>query len=85
VGDVGGDGRCGPRIGALREKPASGGLRGGAADLSVVATTVISEAVHSRSAAVSADAPQRVTPSAAVSGTLGRGILSVLIVQQYIS
>jgi hypothetical protein len=84
VGDVGGDGRCGPHVGALREKPADGGLGGGAADLPVVATAVISEAVHSGSAAVSEDAPRRV-PSAAVSGTLGRGILLVLIVQQYIS
>jgi hypothetical protein len=49
---------------------------GGAADLPV-ATAVISEAVHSGSAAVSEDAPRRVMPSAAVSGTLGRGILAV--------
>jgi hypothetical protein len=42
-----------------------------------VATAVISEAVHSGSAAVSEDAPRRVMPSAAVSGTLGRGILVV--------
>jgi hypothetical protein len=85
VGDVGGDGRCVPHVGVLREKPAGGRLGGGTADLLVVATAVISEAVHSRSAAVSEDAPRRVMPSAAVSGTLGRGILSVLIVQQYIS
>jgi hypothetical protein len=51
----------------------------------VVVTAVISKAVHSGSAAVSEDASRRVMPSAAVSGTLvGRGILSVLIVQQYI-
>jgi hypothetical protein len=51
----------------------------------VVATAVISKAVHSGSAAVSEDASRRVMPSAAVSRTLvGRGILSVLIVQQYI-
>jgi hypothetical protein len=74
-GDVGGEGSCGPRVADLRlvvEKPAGGG----AADLPV-ATAVISEAVHSRSAAVSEDAPRRVMPSAAVSGTLGRGILVV--------
>jgi hypothetical protein len=70
-------GRCGPRVGALREKPTGDGLGGGTADLPVVATAVISEAVHSRSAAVSEDAPRRVMPSAAVSGTLGRGILLV--------
>jgi hypothetical protein len=72
-------------VSALREKPAGGGLGGGAADLPVVATVVISEAVHSGNAAVLEDAPRRVMPSAAVSGTLGRGVLSVLIVQQYIS
>jgi hypothetical protein len=75
AGDVGGEGRCGPRVADLRlvvEKPAGGG----AADLPV-ATAVISEAVHSGSAAVSEDAPRRVMPSAAVSGTLGRGILVV--------
>jgi hypothetical protein len=74
-GDVGGEGSCGPRVADLRlvvEKPAGGG----AADLPV-ATAVISEAVHSGSAAVSEDAPRRVMPSAAVSGTLGRGILAV--------
>jgi hypothetical protein len=69
----------------LLEKPTGGGLGGGDADLPVVATAVISEVVHSGSAAVSKDAPWRVMPSAAVSGTLGRGILSVLIIQQYIS
>jgi hypothetical protein len=50
----------------------------------VVATVVISEAVHSGSAAVLEDAPRSAMPCAAVSRTLGRGILSVLIVQQYI-
>jgi hypothetical protein len=75
AGDVGGEGRCGPRVADLWlvvEKPAGGG----AADLPV-ATAVISEAVHSGSAAVSEDAPRRVMSSAAVSGTLGRGILVV--------
>jgi hypothetical protein len=74
-GDVGGEGSCGPRVADLRlvvQKP----VGGGAADLPV-ATAVISEAVHSGSAAVSEDAPRRVMPSAAVSGTLGRGILAV--------
>jgi hypothetical protein len=74
-GDVGGEGSCGPRAADLRlvvQKP----VGGGAADLPV-ATAVISEAVHSGSAAVSEDAPRRVMPSAAVSGTLGRGILVV--------
>jgi hypothetical protein len=46
---------------------------------------MISEAVHSGSAAVSEDAPRRVMPSAVVSRTLERGILLVLIIQQYIS
>jgi hypothetical protein len=83
AGDVGGEGCCGPRVADLRlvvEKPAGGG----AADLPV-ATAVISEAVHSGSAAVSEDAPRRVMPSAAVSGTLGRGISAVLILFSSIS
>jgi hypothetical protein len=51
-----------------------------------VATAVIFKAVHFGSAAVLEDASRRVMPSAAVSAMLvGRGILSVLIVQQYIS
>jgi hypothetical protein len=74
-GDVGGEGSCVPRVADLRlvvEKPAGGG----AADLPV-STAVVSEAVQSGSAAVSEDAPKMLMPSAAVSGTLGRGILVV--------
>jgi hypothetical protein len=59
-GDVGGDGRFGSRVDALREKLAGGGLRGGAADVPVVAAAVISKAVHSGSGTVSEDSLRRV-------------------------